>query len=75
MLGGHFQVVFLKVLGAVSTTVDPLHTLSNFRHLQGACPDNIRGSTHCYRLHVYTGSRVYNVGTFKEPVLILYPRP
>ena len=24
MLGGHFQVVFLKVLGAVSTTVDPL---------------------------------------------------
>ena len=24
MLGGHFQVVFLKVLGAVSTTVDPV---------------------------------------------------
>ena len=26
MLGGHFQVVFLKVLGVVSTTVDPIHT-------------------------------------------------
>ena len=40
MLGGHFQVVFLKVLGAVSTTVDPLGTCKepalHCRHLQGA---------------------------------------